>query len=388
MTIKIAHIADTHLGYKQYGLIEREEDFYDTFRNIIDDIIDKQVDYVIHAGDLFENPKPPIKALLVAQESFLKLMQHNIPVYTIAGNHDFMQRKNTITPQKLYENENFHIISFHDNTIPLTENVVLCGLPYISKNYEENIKEILKQMTENIKDYKWKILMLHGSIRKYFDFEPEFELDTIPTGYDYYAMGHLHGRIMDTFKGGKLSYPGSTEIRNKDELPNYWKNGKGYNLITITDNQLSAEYINIKLERDFIDKSIFYPKIDEELEKLEKIIKEKLEKNPKKPIVYLTIKEGDFDRTEVSTKINDKLGKLTLTLRIKYEPTDTSTKLLENLDENDLSPEYIIKEKLNEYGEDISTLGVSLYKNLSNHEIGEARKISDKYYHERFQNED
>ena len=28
MTIKIAHLADTHLGYRQYGLQEREDDFH------------------------------------------------------------------------------------------------------------------------------------------------------------------------------------------------------------------------------------------------------------------------------------------------------------------------------------------------------------------------
>ena len=33
MTIKIAHLADTHLGYRQYGLQEREDDFYDSFIN-------------------------------------------------------------------------------------------------------------------------------------------------------------------------------------------------------------------------------------------------------------------------------------------------------------------------------------------------------------------
>ena len=31
MTIKIAHMADTHLGYKQYGLNDLENDFYKTF---------------------------------------------------------------------------------------------------------------------------------------------------------------------------------------------------------------------------------------------------------------------------------------------------------------------------------------------------------------------
>ena len=36
-------MADTHLGYKQYGLNERENDFYKTFEKIIDDIKNKKL---------------------------------------------------------------------------------------------------------------------------------------------------------------------------------------------------------------------------------------------------------------------------------------------------------------------------------------------------------
>ena len=37
--MKFAHLADTHLGYRQFGLLEREKDFYEVFDKIIDKII-------------------------------------------------------------------------------------------------------------------------------------------------------------------------------------------------------------------------------------------------------------------------------------------------------------------------------------------------------------
>ena len=37
--MKFAHLADTHLGYRQFGLLEREKDFYEVFDKIIDKIL-------------------------------------------------------------------------------------------------------------------------------------------------------------------------------------------------------------------------------------------------------------------------------------------------------------------------------------------------------------
>lgn len=385
MTIKIAHMADTHLGYKQYGLNERENDFYKTFEKIIDDIISKDVDYVLHAGDLFEHPKPPIKALLVAQKGFEKLLENNIPIFVIAGNHDSIQRKNTSIPQELYKNENFHIINHKNYNFTLDEDIFLVGLEYFNRSYE-GVEPFLKNTLDEAKKHRIKLLMLHGSVSKYFDFEPEFELKTIPEGYDYYAMGHLHGRINDKFKGGILSYPGSTEIRTKSEIPNYQKNGKGYNLVTIgDDNKIDVEFINIPLERKFIIKSIEYPKLDETLNKLS----EKLESmdSSKKPVVYLTIKNGNFERSEVAQQIYDKLEEKVLTLRIKYEPTQIIENLPETIDKENITPENIIKEKIeDQFNEDVASLAVELYKNLSEKNIPEAQNVADKYYNKFYNN--
>ena len=49
--MKFAHLSDTHLGYRQFGLNEREKDFYEVFELIIDKIIEENVDFVIHSGD-------------------------------------------------------------------------------------------------------------------------------------------------------------------------------------------------------------------------------------------------------------------------------------------------------------------------------------------------
>ena len=52
--IRFMHIADIHLGYRQYNLFERFKDFGKAFRQIINIAIEKKVDFIICAGDLFD----------------------------------------------------------------------------------------------------------------------------------------------------------------------------------------------------------------------------------------------------------------------------------------------------------------------------------------------
>ena len=101
--MKFAHLADTHLGYRQFGLLEREKDFYEVFDKIIDKIIEEKVDFVIHSGDLFDSARPSPSALLAFQKGLLKLKGAGIPIYAIAGNHDVVNRNGAIPPQVLFK---------------------------------------------------------------------------------------------------------------------------------------------------------------------------------------------------------------------------------------------------------------------------------------------
>ena len=65
--MRFAHLSDSHLGYRQFGILEREQDFYDVFARNIDKIIEMDVDFVIHSGDLFDNNRPSTEALLAFQ---------------------------------------------------------------------------------------------------------------------------------------------------------------------------------------------------------------------------------------------------------------------------------------------------------------------------------
>ncbi|MDO5852304.1 MAG: exonuclease SbcCD subunit D [Methanobacteriaceae archaeon] len=363
--MKFAHLADTHLGYRQYNLQEREDDFYIVFEKIIDDIIEKKVDFILHNGDMFDASKPPIRTLIKAQKAFMKLQKAGIPIYCIPGNHDKMMRKNAIIPQELFKGYGLNIISF-EKTYYEYKDTLITGLPYISpntKNYKEILQKKLKDLENKKKEYKTSILMLHGSLNTYFDINPEFTLEDIPDGFTYYAMGHLHKRLINTdFRGNTLSYPGSTEIWSTTEIPNYEKMKKGYNLVTIESNKTNVELINIPLNRQIKKITIPYPELDEELKKLKEYTK-----TNHMPIIHITIKGGDFDKKDVYTKIMNNLEKQCLSIRTQYEPTQTI--------------EDQTTQKLQEYNnKNITNLGLELYKQLSQSKTLEAHKTTQNYY--------
>ena len=91
--MQFVHMADTHLGYRQYGLSERENDFLNVFNEAIDEVVNERPDFIIHSGDLFEYSRPPTKALLTAQNGISRLKNEKIPMYAIAGNHDIVMKK-------------------------------------------------------------------------------------------------------------------------------------------------------------------------------------------------------------------------------------------------------------------------------------------------------
>src|SRR5437588_5721683 len=88
MRASFIHIADTHLGYEQYGVRERFNDFSRAFWDIIDDAVHREIDFMVIAGDLFHKRAIDALTLIHAIEGLKKLKARGIPVIAIEGNHD------------------------------------------------------------------------------------------------------------------------------------------------------------------------------------------------------------------------------------------------------------------------------------------------------------
>jgi len=126
--MRFAHLADTHLGRRQFNLDEREEDFYRAFHRIIDKIIEERVDFVVHSGDLFDDKKPSIKALLEVKKGVRKLADAGIKLYTVAGNHDIPKRTGALVPHELFDE-----VVLLESSFVVEKEVFIGGIPYFSR---------------------------------------------------------------------------------------------------------------------------------------------------------------------------------------------------------------------------------------------------------------
>lgn len=86
--MRILHTSDWHIG-KKIGRFDR----HDEYREVIDEVVEtaerEQVDLVVHSGDVFDRPFPPMEALRLGLEGLDRLTgRGRRPVVAIAGNHD------------------------------------------------------------------------------------------------------------------------------------------------------------------------------------------------------------------------------------------------------------------------------------------------------------
>ena len=79
--MKVAHLADPHLGARQYhrqtsaGINQREADVARAFRLAVDGVIAVRPDLVVVAGDLFHSVRPTNAAIVFAFRPLQRLRE-------------------------------------------------------------------------------------------------------------------------------------------------------------------------------------------------------------------------------------------------------------------------------------------------------------------------
>ena len=293
--MKIAVISDLHLGFRQYGSIEREKDFYNQFHKVCKEISKQNPNMVIIAGDLFDKPNPSPEAINAYREEIGNISTDII--CSIKGNHTMLLRDNHYSIDEFFGEEEFEGYYYLDNSSITThdyalqspydmefskyinkQNIQVDGITYRNNSSIEEFIETQKKMSKKTSgDYK--ILVVHQSFKEFCGFTGE-ELSIEDINYSPYNViicGHIHSRLHTKLSDGTwFIQPGSIERMNTTEALDEQKNGKGFYLIDTCKNNI--EFHPVECDRKFFlgdinlnseeDLKIHMKKINNDINKL------------------------------------------------------------------------------------------------------------------------
>ena len=274
--MRFAILSDLHLGYRQYGSLEREEDFYLQYLECMRQIKKHDVDYVIIAGDIFDKPNPSPKAMDIYRKGILSL--DGIPTYTITGNHTMLMRDNHYTVDNYFSEsgiDEYHLI---DDSIAFEDDFDITGLIYRSDNDLDVLNEVRKDLLPHQKKDKFHILVIHQALKEYCGFTgAELSINDLDySNYDLIVCGHIHSPHTEKIDDTLFIQPGSIERMNTTEAADDIQKGKGYFIYDTRSEEL--EFCKVDPLREFLLGDIEFNSvedIDNHFEQLRESLKEK-----------------------------------------------------------------------------------------------------------------
>jgi DNA repair exonuclease SbcCD nuclease subunit len=225
--MRILHISDTHLGARPKGIVERERDIYEVFREIIDIAIENKVDLVLHAGDMFHDTELYPAPYIVAIEALSRLKGSGIGFYAVAGNHDAVKPTRNSPLELLHRLGYLTLLS--DDREPGVKRVS-SSTGYEIEIHGFSYKAAEKLFKEPLKPSQASILLAH--VRLCDAWSQRYGRDQtlcsskeagapvvskMPRGYLYYALGDLHRSWRSIYGGSPIAYPGSPETISRDD---------------------------------------------------------------------------------------------------------------------------------------------------------------------------
>lgn len=275
--ISFLHCADLHLGCEPNHLPTRYEDFFISFKQLVDDAINNHCQYILISGDLFHLKVINSKTLLKVIEVLNIVKENNIKVIAIEGNHDkafYVDEKSWL--HFLHKQGYLHLLThkiidgkliLDEDSIYEDNNIRIIGIGYLGSTtslYLQNIENKIK------KSEKFTVLMLHCAINRLCGEDMgDINIETIMPLKDivnYIALGHIHTR----YEYNDLCYnPGSIEnIRIKDGRK---KDKKGYYIVKYNQNK-EKEVLFYKSKQRNIFNKIIKLENNNTIEEIENII--------------------------------------------------------------------------------------------------------------------
>lgn len=213
--MRFLHLSDLHLGKRvnEFSMLEDQAYILKEILNIIDE---QKVEAVLIAGDVYDKVIPSAEAVRLLDDFLTRIAARELPVFLISGNHDSAER--VAFGSRLMSSRQIYLSPvFESDVEPITISdrygeINIYMLPFVKPSlvkrvypeeeiitYQDAVNAAVQHM--QIDKDKRNILLAHqfvtGAARCDSEELSVGGLDDVDAsifdGFDYVALGHLHG---------------------------------------------------------------------------------------------------------------------------------------------------------------------------------------------------
>lgn len=252
--MKIAHFADTHLGYagpdiQEYVsdpfhpgslITQHAADILHALRQTVDLILESRPDIAIHAGDVFDSARPSPSVVEVALRELGRIPQAGIPLVIVEGNHSYPRDRAAGHALQLLTFLGIQVVCDDQQTLPLPGlPLTIHALPHAALQSRDGI--VPKPV--DLDPDRRHVLVTHGiadnvPFYKTHRYAPPVLLAACSEMYDYIALGHYHHFCQANLRPRAFYAGASTMITWGDFAAG---DGFSFNLVELTDGEPIVE---------------------------------------------------------------------------------------------------------------------------------------------------
>ena len=267
--MKLAHLADLHLGFRQYyrltsnGINQREADVAQAFGRAVDDLLQAEPDVIVLAGDLFHSVRPTNAAILHAFNQ-LRRLRVELPgaeIVIVAGNHDTPRSVETGSILRLFEAlGGVHVVATEVSELAF-EHLGLSVVCVPHAALMTGRPGVPLPQTGGDR----RVLVVHGEIAGALSRESanlEYGGALVEPGdlhvdsWDYIALGHYHVAskvASNAWYCGALEYVSTNPWGELVDEAREGRRGKKGWLLVRLEERLQVEFRNVPLARTLVD---------------------------------------------------------------------------------------------------------------------------------------
>jgi len=260
---RFAHIADVHLGsFRDARLRELN---LQAFEKALDEVSKRDVDFLIIAGDLFDISIPDLS---VVERAVRSMRQFAKPIYAVYGSHDYSPTQTSVidvlneagvlrkvssgayvdVDEGGQKRQKLRLDVLEDPKTKVKITGISARKLGLEKTYFHDLDAAALEALPGP-----KIFVFHCAIQEH---KPQalqrvdaVPLSLFPKGFDYYAGGHVHARLLTdgptdgARPAGKLAYPGPLSAADFRDLEELAREPHGFYVVDLDSKK--AEFVPV-----------------------------------------------------------------------------------------------------------------------------------------------